>query len=55
MLADFAALKGAGVRIDHHHPDMVYKGRATALRKHLEFKGIAVVRRASEVSLRPAK
>ena len=56
MLTDFAALKEASVRIDYHRkPDTVYNGLATALRKHPEFKGIAVVRRANEVYLRRMK
>ena len=56
ILADFAALKEASARVDYQRePDTIYNGLATALRKHPEFKNIAVVRRADEVYLRRTK
>lgn len=42
-------------RTRHRKPDTIYNGLATGLRKHPEFKGIAVVRRADEVYLRHKK
>jgi hypothetical protein len=56
MLSDFAAMKEASVRVDYQRkPDTIYNGLATALRKHPEFKGVAVVRRSNEVYLRRTK
>lgn len=56
MLTDFAAMKETSVLIDYpRKPGTIYNGLATALRKHPEFKGIAVVRRGNEVYLRQAK
>jgi hypothetical protein len=52
MLTDFAARKEASVRVEYgRKPDTIYNGLATALRKHPEFKGIAVMRRADKVFL----
>jgi hypothetical protein len=56
MLADFAALKEASVRVDYgRKPDTIYNGLATALRKHPEYKGITVTRRGADVFLRRKK
>ena len=56
ILSDFAAMKEASVRVEYQRkPDTIYNGLATALRKHPEFKNIAVVRRADEVYLRRTK
>jgi hypothetical protein len=56
ILTDFAAMKEASVRIDYpRKPDTIYNGLATSLRKHPEFKGIAVTRRGNEVYLRRKK
>jgi hypothetical protein len=52
MLTDFAGMKETSVRIDYgRKPDTIYNGLATALRKHPELKGIAVMRRADNVFL----
>ena len=52
MLAGFAATKEASVLVEYaRKPDTVYNGLANALRKHPEFKGIAVTRRGEKVLL----
>ena len=47
--------RASRIALPPRKPDTVYNGLATALRKHPEFKGIAVVRRSNEVYLRRAK
>jgi hypothetical protein len=52
MLTEFVQTGEQSVRIEYKRkPDTIYNGLASALRKHPEVKGVAVVRRGGEVYL----
>jgi hypothetical protein len=56
IVSDFSAMKETSVRVEYpRKPDTIYNGLSTTLRKHPEFKGIAVTRRGDDVYLRRKK